>query len=119
MLEVIESIYKVPFYQRDWEDVTRDFNSKTVRSNLRDTGEAGVSFGPKQHWYADAVPVDAIFPPGVPISAKEIMAYYPHHVRWKGVMLRLTRNNFRGGDIMGMQVILHKLAGPRKHLLTL
>lgn len=70
------------------------------------SGGGAEILGPKYHWYEHAVPVNAIFPPGIPISAKEIMAYYPHHVRWKGVMLRLTSNDYRGADIMGMQVIL-------------
>jgi hypothetical protein len=60
--------------------------------------------GPHYEWYTDAAPADAMLPPGMPISAKEISAFYPHHVRWKSVMIRLTNNDYRGPDILAMQV---------------
>jgi hypothetical protein len=105
ILDSIESLYAFPLFQRTWIDETYSFDAKAVRSTLRapdapDVEDLGANYG----WYADAVHMDAIFPPGVQISAKEICAFYPHHVRWKGVMIRLTNNDYRGADIMGMQV---------------
>jgi hypothetical protein len=103
-LDSIESLYAFPLFKRTWVDETYNFNVNVVRSKLRHKGTEADDLGTNFGWYADAVPIDAIFPPGVPISAKEIHAFYPHHVRWKGVMLRLTHNDYRGVDIMGMQV---------------
>lgn len=105
VLDSIGSLYTFPLFQRSWVDETYTFNAKHVRSTLRapnakDVEDLGANYG----WYYDAPQVDAIFPPGVPLSAKEICAFYPHHVRWKGVMIRLTNNDYRGADIMGMQV---------------
>ncbi|KAH7072134.1 hypothetical protein BKA63DRAFT_554971 [Paraphoma chrysanthemicola] len=104
MLDSIESLYTFPLFQRAWVDETYSFNAKSVCSTLRgpdakDVENLGANYG----WYHDAPHVDAIFPPGIPLSAKEICAFYPHHVRWKGVMIRLTNNDYRGADIMGMQ----------------
>jgi hypothetical protein len=104
MLDSIESIYTFPLFKRTWVDETYDFNIKEIRSRLRLASVEVDDLGANYAWYADAVPIDAIFPPGIPLSAKEINAFYPHHVRWKDVMLRLTHNNYRGADIMGMQV---------------
>jgi hypothetical protein len=104
MLDSIEDIRKFPLFKRAWVDETYDFKVSAVRSKLRpantEVDDLGLTYG----WYMNAVPIDAIFPPGVPLSAKEINAFYPHHVRWKGVMVRLTKNDYRGADIMGMQV---------------
>ncbi|KAL1795559.1 hypothetical protein ACET3X_005783 [Alternaria dauci] len=102
-LESIESVHETPLFQRTWVDETKDFNMRSVRGVLQKPGSIGKDLGANYTWYKDAVPVDALFPPGVPLSAKEINAYYPHHVRWKGVMLRMTNNDYRGPDILGMQ----------------
>lgn len=91
-------------FERSWLDETRDFNMNAVRKTLQKPGANVEDLEDESNWYTNAVPVNAIFPPGVPLSAKEINAYYPHHVQWKGVMLRLTNNDFRGADILGMQV---------------
>ncbi|KAH7084419.1 hypothetical protein FB567DRAFT_498409 [Paraphoma chrysanthemicola] len=104
MLDSIESLYTFPLFQRAWVDETYSFNAKHICSALRapdakDVEDLGANYG----WYYDAPHVDAMFPPGIPLSAKEICAFYPHHVRWKGVMIRLTNNDYRGADIMGMQ----------------
>lgn len=104
MLDSIESIYTFPLFKRTWVDETYDFNIKEIRSRLRPASVEVDDLGANYAWYAEAVPIDAIFPPGIPLSAKEINAFYPHHVRWKGVMLRFTHNDYRGADIMGMQV---------------
>jgi hypothetical protein len=103
-LDSIESLYTFPLFKRTWIDETYDFGINPVRAKLRPTGVKVEELSEHFTWYADAVPVDALFPPGVPLSAKEISAFYPHHVRWKGVMVRLTNNGYRGADIMGMQV---------------
>ncbi|KAH7359811.1 hypothetical protein BKA66DRAFT_372914, partial [Pyrenochaeta sp. MPI-SDFR-AT-0127] len=102
-LDSIKSINPLPLFQRSWLDETQNFDMKTVRSTLQESAARAENIGDKYDWYADAVPVNAIFPPGVPLTAKEINAYYPHHVLWKDIMLRLTNNDFRGVDIMGMQ----------------
>jgi hypothetical protein len=104
ILDSVESLYTFPLFKRTWVDETYDFNIATVRSKIRPADKVFDELGANYHWYDDAVPADAIFPPGVPISAKEISAFYPHHVRWKGVMVRLTNNDYRGADILGMQV---------------
>ncbi|KAI8941640.1 hypothetical protein NX059_002853 [Plenodomus lindquistii] len=88
---------------------------RKIRATLRSFDKVVPELGTRYHWYTDAIPVDAIFPPGVPLSAKEILAYYPHHVRWKGVMLRLTANDYRGGDIMAIQDFFR---GPPTHKTT-
>jgi hypothetical protein len=103
-LDSIESLHAFPLFKRRWVDETYDFKVDIVRVKLRSFGIKSEELGAHYHWYADAVPIDAIFPPGVPLSAKEIIAFYPHHVRWKGVMLRLTNNGYRGADLVGMQV---------------
>ena len=103
-LDSIKSLHAFPLFKRAWVDETYDFNAVTVRSKIRPIDRAYDELGANYHWYNDAVPSDAVFPPGVPISAKEISAFYPHHVRWKSVMVRLTKNDYRGPDIMGMQV---------------
>jgi hypothetical protein len=108
-LDSIESLYTFPLFKRTWVDETYDYGINTVRAKLRPVGMKVEELGEHFTWYADAVPVDALFPPGVPLSAKEISAFYPHHVRWKSVMVRLTNNGYRGADIMGMQVSYLKM----------
>jgi hypothetical protein len=103
-LESIESVYDFPLFKRVWKDETYDFNMNTARSKLRSAKVEVNDLGAHYQWYTDAVPTDAMLPPGVPISAKEISAFYPHHVRWKSVMIRLTNNDYRGSDILAMQV---------------
>ncbi|KAF2821014.1 hypothetical protein CC86DRAFT_107424 [Ophiobolus disseminans] len=107
-----ESLYTFPLFQRTWVDETHDFNIKAIRATLRALETVVDKLGGNYEWYDNAVPADAIFPPGVPLSAKEIQAFYPHHVRWKGVMVRLTNNDYRGADIMGMQAYFR---GPPSH----
>ncbi|KAI4693767.1 uncharacterized protein J4E84_002343 [Alternaria hordeiaustralica] len=98
-----ESVHTYPPFQRPWVDETKDFNMRAVRGVLQKPGFVGKDLGVHYTWYNDAVPVDALLPPGVPLSAKEVMAYYPHHVRWKSMMVRLANNDYRGADIVGMQ----------------
>jgi hypothetical protein len=106
ILESIESLYTFPLFQRIWVDETYDFDVKSVRSTLRSADKVVDDLGGNYEWYDEAAPADAIFPPGVSLSAKEIQAFYPHHVRWKSVMVRLTKNDYRGPDIIGMQVTI-------------
>ncbi|KAI4958231.1 hypothetical protein J4E86_003829 [Alternaria arbusti] len=98
-----ESVHTYPPFQRPWVDETKDFNMRAVRGVLQKPGFVGKDLGVHYTWYNDAVPIDALLPPGVPLSAKEVMAYYPHHVRWKSMMVRLANNDYRGADIVGMQ----------------
>jgi hypothetical protein len=107
VLDSVEPLQTSTLFQRTWFDETKDFNMQAVRGVIQKPGSTGKDLGVNYTWYTDAVPVDALLPPGVPLSAKEIMAYYPHHVRWRGMMIRLTNNDCRGADMLGMQV------GPR------
>jgi hypothetical protein len=100
----VEPLHTYSLFQRTWFDETKDFNMRAVRGAIQKPGSPGKDLGVNYTWYTDAVPVDALLPPGIPLSAKEIMAYYPHHVRWRGMMIRLANNDYRGADIMGMQV---------------
>jgi hypothetical protein len=104
IMDSIESVHTYPLFQRTWVDKTKDFNMRAVREILQKPGAPVKDLGIHYTWYHDAVPVDALLPPGVPLSAKEVNAYYPHHVRWKGMMLRLANNDYRGSDILSMQV---------------
>lgn len=104
ILDSIESLYSFPLFKRAWVDETYDFNFKSVLATLRSGDKIVDDLGGNYEWYDYAPRADAIFPPGVPLSAKEIHAFYPHHVRWKTVMVRLTSNDYRGPDILGMQV---------------
>ncbi|KAL1607917.1 hypothetical protein SLS60_002856 [Paraconiothyrium brasiliense] len=103
-------------FKRHWFDETQNFNMKDVVATLR---APDTELGPLPdffNWLPDAVPVDAIFPPGVPLSAKEIMAFYPHHIRWKGVTLRLVNNSYFGETIIAMQAFFRD---KDKHPLTI
>ncbi|KAF2472745.1 uncharacterized protein BDR25DRAFT_353069 [Lindgomyces ingoldianus] len=97
---------RCPPFHRPFIDETRPTNLLKITQSLRAP--------PKQddppippiphsfHWFPDAIPVDAIFPPGVPMSGKEILAFYPHHPRNRGVGLRLLENDYRGADILAI-----------------
>lgn len=41
----------------------------------------------------------AIFPPGVPLSASELLAFYPQHCTWPDASHRLSRNRFSAEDV--------------------
>jgi hypothetical protein len=112
ILDSIESVHEFPVFQRTWVDETKDFNTQEVRARLRQPGAQVKDMGNNYAWYDDAVPIDALFPPGIPLSAKEVNAYYPHHIRWKQMMLRLTNNDYRGADFIGMQTFFR---GPFNH----
>lgn len=103
-LDFIKRVRNLPPFQRPWIDETQDFNMRKVLRTLRQPFTEVKDLGRNYTWYTSAVPIDTLFPPGIPLSAKEILAYYPHHIRWKGVMIRLTNNNYRGSDIVGIQV---------------
>ncbi|KAJ4289255.1 hypothetical protein N0V90_011597 [Kalmusia sp. IMI 367209] len=99
----------VPF-EREWVDETQSFNMKKVIESMRSSGKEVAPLTNLYNWFPDAVPIDAILPPGVPLSAKEINAYYPHHIRWKDVMIRLISNSYRGPDIIAMQAFFRNRA---------
>ncbi|KAL5457921.1 hypothetical protein PMIN06_003641 [Paraphaeosphaeria minitans] len=105
----------VPF-ERPWIDETRKVNIKEILGTLRAPDVGVPALSESFNWFPEAVPVDAIFPPGVPISAKEIMAFYPHHIRWKGVALRLANNAYLGDTIIAMQAFFRDKA---KHPLSI
>lgn len=90
-----------------WHDETRDFSMSIVRAILRGPEERPGELVRNYRWYPDAVPVDGLLPPGVPMSSTELCAYYPHHVRWQDIMVRLAQNDYRGSDILGMQASIH------------
>lgn len=105
----------VPF-ERRWLDETRNVNVKDILGTLRAPNLKVSALPGSFNWFSEAVPVDALFPPGVPLSAKEIMAFYPHHIRWKGVALRLVNNAYFGDPIIDMQVFFRD---KDKHPLTI
>lgn len=45
----------------------------------------------------------AIFPPGVPLSASELLAFYPQHCTWPDASRRLSRNGFSAEDVRGLE----------------
>lgn len=63
------------------QDETQDFNLVAIRATLRGPDKKPCELVKNYNWYLKAVPVDALLPSGMPLSAKEICAYYPHHVR--------------------------------------
>jgi hypothetical protein len=87
-----------------WQDETYDCNMAQICATIRFHGAAPQELIRNYNWYPEAVAVDALFPPGVPLSLREICVYYPHHVRWHDVMFRLVQNDYRGQDILGIQV---------------
>lgn len=90
----------------EWKPETYSFNMSSIRTTLRDTSTKHSELVKNYNWYPEAVAVHALLPPGIPLSLKEICIYYPHHTRWLHVMLRLTHNDYRGSDILGIQVLL-------------
>lgn len=128
------SVGTFPIFDHEWKDNTRPYSIAKLLSSIRtpEKDEKIEPIPPNYTWFRDAVPVDAIFPPGLPITAKEIsvspslsflfppiicgqggrryeyltsvQAYYPHHLRWKGVALRYLNNGYRSADIIEMQV---------------
>ncbi|KAF2870753.1 hypothetical protein BDV95DRAFT_607888 [Massariosphaeria phaeospora] len=98
------SLQSVQLFQRTWADETRSFNMAAVRKKLRDPVAAATFEVPEGCvWFAEAVGMYALFPPGVPVTAKEICAFYPHHVRHDGVARRLLNNGFCGDVLLDMQ----------------
>ena len=87
-----------------WQDETYNVNMAQICSTVRSRGAAPQDLVKNYNWYPEAVAVDALFPPGVPLSLGEIFVYYPHHVRWQDVMYRLAQNDYRGQNILGIQV---------------
>ncbi|KAF2635503.1 hypothetical protein P280DRAFT_523048 [Massarina eburnea CBS 473.64] len=102
-IEPHEPIRAFPLFLRQWKDETQNFNMKTVVASLRSADREMEPLSSKYTWFPEATPIDAILPPGVPLTAKEINAYYPHHIRWKGVMLRLVNNRYRGPELIAIQ----------------
>ncbi|KAF2998864.1 hypothetical protein E8E13_003865 [Curvularia kusanoi] len=98
----------------NWRDPTGDFDILAVRETLRAPHITPDKLIRSYSWYPGATPVDALLPPGVPLSVKEILVYYPHHIRWQGVMLRLTDNDYRGTDILGVQAFFR--GAPQDHM---
>ncbi|KAJ8117081.1 hypothetical protein OPT61_g1634 [Boeremia exigua] len=106
---LMESLSNLP-----WQDETRDFSMLAVRATLRSSNEQPGELVMSYNWYPDAVPVDSLLPPGVSLSAKEICIYYPHHIRWQDIMLRLSLNDYRGPDILGIQTLFR--GKPQHHM---
>ncbi|KAF1965799.1 hypothetical protein BU23DRAFT_574555 [Bimuria novae-zelandiae CBS 107.79] len=103
-------------YQRRWTDESRPFNMLTIRTTLRAPSTPVPPLSPLFHWFPAAVPIDALFPPGIPLTAKELLAFYPHHIRVKGIILRLVNNGFLGDSIIAMQAFFR---GVEKHPLSI
>lgn len=69
---IIEASPTPPLFERQWMDETHNFNMKTVVESLRPDLKAMEQLPAAYNWFPEAVPIDALFPPGVPMSAKEI-----------------------------------------------
>ncbi|KAF2193196.1 hypothetical protein K469DRAFT_745528 [Zopfia rhizophila CBS 207.26] len=74
---------------------------KSLRSVGSNPGHIAASF----NWFLEGTLVDAIFPPGAPMSAVEILCFYPHHIRWPEVAMRLVNNNFNSLDMVEIELI--------------
>jgi len=84
-----------------WIDEGYDYSIQAVRAQLR-AAEQGSSSGlsiKNGNCVQGAVGIDAIFPPGVPISAIEILTFYPNHIMWPKVALRLMSNGYTAFNI--------------------
>ncbi|KAF2651187.1 hypothetical protein K491DRAFT_782049 [Lophiostoma macrostomum CBS 122681] len=96
----VDTIRTYEPFEPEWVDETQEFDLKKLFASLRWQSKHIEDIPPSFVWFPEAVPVDAIFPPRVPMSIKEILAYYPHHLRWKGVALRHLNNGYRGPEIV-------------------
>ncbi|PSN71539.1 hypothetical protein BS50DRAFT_285318 [Corynespora cassiicola Philippines] len=94
------SLGLIPF-QREFVDNTQEFNMCKVLSRIRTSNRAS-TLDTRYNFIPSAVPCDSIFPPGIPLSSKEILAYFPHSIRHTDVLRRLMNNNYRGRDIQEM-----------------
>ncbi|OAG06182.1 uncharacterized protein CC84DRAFT_754070 [Paraphaeosphaeria sporulosa] len=103
-------------YERPCFDETRNANMKDILGTPETPHVEVFALSDLFNWFPEAVPADALFPPEVPISAKEIMAFYPHHIRWKGIALRLANNAYLGDTIIAMQAFFR---GKDKHPLSI
>ncbi|KAF3048420.1 hypothetical protein E8E12_011788 [Didymella heteroderae] len=83
-----------------WQDETCGFNIAKICATVRGSCGRFIDLNKNYNWYPEAVAVDALLPPGVPLSLRDICIYYPHHVRSQDVMLRLAHNDYRGQDIL-------------------
>ena len=90
-------------FEGPWIDETTNFSMKRVKANLQNSVTQPGKIPQRYAWFPEAVPIDAIFPPGVPLSGKEINAFYPHHVRQTGVAVRFLNNGYKCSDIMNIQ----------------
>lgn len=62
----------LPPFHRKWKDNTRHFCMKNVRNLLRNPEKPVDPIPVSLQWWDSAVSVDAILPPGIAISAKEL-----------------------------------------------
>ncbi|CAI6230518.1 unnamed protein product [Periconia digitata] len=95
-----------------WVDTTERFNLNDILPSLISLEKSLPSLPTQYHWFSDALPVSALFPPGIPLTVKEINAYYPHHIRYPDVMLRFVNNGYRHGDIHSIQSFFRSIAVP-------
>lgn len=87
-----------------WQDETYAISMAQICSTVRTRGALPRALLKHYKRYAEVVAVNALFPTDVPLSLGEICVYYPYHLRWQDVMLRLVENDYRGQDILGIQV---------------
>jgi hypothetical protein len=59
-------------FVRKWKDETQYFSMKKVVASLRPVGKVVDELSTPYNWFPEAVPIDALFPPGVLMTAKEI-----------------------------------------------
>ncbi|KAF2502468.1 hypothetical protein BU16DRAFT_587684 [Lophium mytilinum] len=109
---------------KDWHDETTRVNMAGVQKTLRrpeytlPVGARWLSYmkvgkTTSRHTHSSkefvegAVHEDCILPPGVPMSGVEILAFYPHHLHWPAVALRLINNSHTGASLSGIISWLH------------
>ncbi|KAF2817155.1 uncharacterized protein BDZ99DRAFT_564945 [Mytilinidion resinicola] len=109
---------------KDWHDETTRVNMAGIQKTLRrpeykpPVGAKWLSYmkmGKTASRHTDtlkeflvgSVREDYILPPGVPMSGVEILAFYPHHLRWPAVAMRLINNSHTGASLSGIISWLH------------
>jgi hypothetical protein len=72
VLDSAKRLHSLPLFERQWKDETQNFNMKKVLESVRPGSKAVEELPALFTWFANAVPINALFPPGVPVSAREI-----------------------------------------------
>ncbi|KAF2277394.1 uncharacterized protein EI97DRAFT_457419 [Westerdykella ornata] len=94
-------------YKRPWMDNT--YAPSPSSHTIRHASTRNPHRPLPAHWtlFPSAVPIDALVPPGIRLSAPELLAFYPNHVLWDGVARRLAGNGYTSEDLTGMIDFFH------------